>query len=120
MSEMYTPLLEDDGGYDYEDQIIQERNSQARGLADDMLQLKSAMDDLRGLVDEQGVMLNEANDNVIRADLDVEDGVGELEEAYVYKTRSRKKQVCIAILVLLVLAVVVVIILYSTGVIKKK
>ncbi|KAM9973933.1 hypothetical protein ACTFIW_007595 [Dictyostelium discoideum] len=101
------PLLEDDGGFDYEETLLSERNEQAKHLAQDIYHLKGAMDDLKMMVDEQGEMLVQADNNVTTADLEIEYGVEELEKAYVYKSRSKKRIIILVVVILLILAVVI-------------
>ncbi|KAF2072871.1 hypothetical protein CYY_005819 [Polysphondylium violaceum] len=111
------PLLSQDSNYEYEDTLIYERNMQTRELVDDLYNLKGAMDDLKILTDEQGVMLREADDHVMHADLDVEEGVEQLEQAYEYKSRSRKKIIIILVVVGLIIGVAVLIVLNTLGII---
>ncbi|KAM9988893.1 hypothetical protein ACTFIY_004925 [Dictyostelium cf. discoideum] len=101
------PLLEDDGSFDYEETLLSERNEQAKHLAQDIYHLKGAMDDLKMMVDEQGEMLVQADNNVTTADLEIEYGVEELEKAYVYKSRSKKRIIILVVVILLILAVVI-------------
>ncbi|EGC40123.1 hypothetical protein DICPUDRAFT_146994 [Dictyostelium purpureum] len=102
------PLLSEDSNYEYEETLLKERNEQAKQLAQDVYHLKGAMDDLKLLVDEQGEQLQVANGYVEQADMDVEVGIEELEQAYVYKTRSRKKMIIIGIVVAIIITIVVV------------
>ncbi|KAN0012065.1 hypothetical protein ACTFIU_000287 [Dictyostelium citrinum] len=105
---------------EYTNRILEERNANARQIAQDVAMLKEAMDDIAVMVGEQGEMLEKVDDNVTSADIAVEDAVVELEKAYVYKSSYRKKMIIFVICLLVTLVAVGVFLAIYYGVIKKK
>ncbi|KAN0053393.1 hypothetical protein ACTA71_009843 [Dictyostelium dimigraforme] len=105
---------------EYTNRILEERNANARQIAQDVALLKEAMDDIAVMVGEQGEMLQKVDDNVTHADIAVEDAVVELEKAYVYKSSYRKKMIIFVICLLVTLVAVGVFLAIYYGVIKKK
>ncbi|EGC34546.1 hypothetical protein DICPUDRAFT_153236 [Dictyostelium purpureum] len=113
-------VLEETDDQEFYNRIVDERNAQTKELVKEVAIISDIMKDISGLVEEQRVMLEQADDNVGKADIAVEDSVQELEKAYVYKSSARKKIIILMVCLGCTFAAVGVFLAIYYGLIKKK
>merc|ERR1712156_531516 len=88
---------------------LESQNRAVKKIAEDVVELKEAFTDLNTLVEEQGDMLTEIEDNTSKAVDQVKAGTKELEVAEKHQVSARKKQLAILCLCIIIIGVVVVV-----------
>ncbi|EFA81795.1 hypothetical protein PPL_05790 [Heterostelium album PN500] len=96
-----------DNPHETEEIIIQEYNTEVKSLVKDLEAIREITNDLHMLTVEQGEQLKVAVTNTEVAAMDVEQGVAELGDAYVYKKKYRKKVIVIVFLSIIVIGLIV-------------
>jgi len=91
--------------------VAQEREEAIRNLERDILDINDIFKELGSMISEQGEVIDSIEQNVERAQDQIETGAVHLEKAKVYQAKSRKKMCCL-LLILLIVAAVVAVILY--------
>eukprot|EP01105_Mastigella_eilhardi_P020712 TRINITY_DN4958_c0_g1_i3.p1 TRINITY_DN4958_c0_g1~~TRINITY_DN4958_c0_g1_i3.p1 ORF type:complete len:164 (-),score=64.74 TRINITY_DN4958_c0_g1_i3:53-544(-) len=93
-----------------DNKIIAERNKEFQGLAEDIVVLRDAAEDMSQLVGTQGEDLKHVKESTTHAVDDVEEGATQLKQAYEYACWARYKKVfCIIIAVIAFIVVVAIV-----------
>ncbi|XP_076451064.1 syntaxin-7-like [Babylonia areolata] len=95
--------------------LLQEREERIRQLESDILDVNEIFRDLGAMVTEQGGMLDEIEDNVVRVVTDVESANKDLGKAAEFQKRSRKKMCCLLVLLLVIVIIIVLVVVLSVN-----
>ena len=89
-------------------QLAEERNKQVTKIAQDVVEIKEAFDDLNELVDEQQVHIDTIEKNVVETKEQVEAGTEHLKTAEKHQISARKKMCAAAFCMLVIIAIIVI------------
>lgn len=93
--------------------LITQREKQIEQIAEDVVELNTLFQDVSTLVTYQGEIVNNIESNIEKADVDVEKGVGQLNQAARYQKNNRKMICCLVLVLAIICGISVIIILVT-------
>ncbi|CAH7688059.1 t-SNARE [Phakopsora pachyrhizi] len=96
---------------DYQEALIQERETEIREIEVGINELNEIFRDLGTIVQEQGGNIDNIESNVHRISNDMRGAVVELNEAHEYQKKAGKKMLCLLILFIVIFAIILIAIL---------
>lgn len=96
----------------FNDMLIQDREQDIRAIEKTVLEVNEIFVDLSRLVVDQGVLIDNIESNVEKANAQVDTGVSELRQASEYQKSARTKLCILALIVLVVVAAVVLVVYF--------
>jgi len=103
LAQLNVHLIDSD---EHDRRLVAERNAEIKQVAQDLLILKELFTDVQQMVNEQGEELRIAEENVITADIEIQQGVDQLKQASSLKASARRKKIWIVVCVLVILVLV--------------
>lgn len=94
----------------FADRINEEREDAIKDIEASMVQVNEMFRDLATIVQEQGIMIDNIEQNIESASVRTRDGVEELHKASQYERKARNKTCIIAVIAVVIFAVVAVVI----------
>lgn len=89
------------------EEIMAERNREAKEIAENVKDIKEIFQHINELVGEQGVTLDEVEQNVGRANVATRNGVNHLRQAQQHQDDSRRNKMCLIFIMVIVFLVVI-------------